>query len=50
MAGLRAAVIAKALLILSNPRLEGTCIGEAGINAFGESGGEEEGVKAPNKN
>ena len=35
MANLRAAVIAKAFLILSNPRLEASCIGEAGINMLG---------------
>lgn len=32
IAGLRAAVIAKAFLILSSSRLEASCIGEAGIN------------------
>lgn len=32
MASLRAAVIAKAFLILSSPRLEAPCVGEAGIN------------------
>lgn len=36
MASLRAAVIAKAFLILSNPRLEASCVGEAGINVLGE--------------
>lgn len=40
IASLRRAVIAKAFLILSSPRLEASCIGEAGINLLG--GKEEE--------
>ena len=35
MASLRAAVIAKASLILSGPRREASCVGEAGINMLG---------------
>ena len=40
IASLRRAVIAKAFLILSSPRLEASCIGETGINLRG--GKEEE--------
>ncbi len=46
MAGLRAAVIARALLNLCSPRLEGTWIGEAGINMLGRRGRKREQVKA----
>lgn len=37
IASLRAAVIAEAFLILSNARLEGSCIGEVGINILGKN-------------
>ncbi len=46
IAGLRAAVIARALLNLCSPRLEGTWIGEAGINMLGRRGRKREQVKA----